>query len=357
MLSTNSSTSWPSWSRKYSAMVRPVRATRARAPGGSFIWPKTSAALDSPSNLITPVVSLTGTLSNAGKHRVTSVRLGNVVDELLDKHGLANSGSSEEANLTTPRIWCKKIDDLDASFQNLGRSRLIRERRRVRVDRCPLLSLYGTSLVDRFPDDVHNATQTFRTDGNTDRTAGIRPSLAAGKTFRAVHGNSTDGVLTATCEEYENKLGYMCELTQTNIPKVLRHLENKTRGLALDLEGVQNRRKVILIELHVDDGTNDGPDAANALGLRRIITSCCKQNPKHTLVAPLGSCLTALTVGGSTRGCPLPPATKNAAEAPRVPVGHEPTSPWNRRSKKPRFSNAAFRRVRRAAQSGKRPLG
>merc|ERR1719458_1586186 len=32
-----SSTSWPSWSRKYSATVRPVRATRARAPGGSLI--------------------------------------------------------------------------------------------------------------------------------------------------------------------------------------------------------------------------------------------------------------------------------------------------------------------------------
>ena len=38
MLSMKSSTSWP-WSRKYSAIVRPERATRRRAPGGSFIWP------------------------------------------------------------------------------------------------------------------------------------------------------------------------------------------------------------------------------------------------------------------------------------------------------------------------------
>ena len=41
MLSMKRSTSRPS-SRKYSAMVRPVRPTRRRAPGGSFIWPKTS---------------------------------------------------------------------------------------------------------------------------------------------------------------------------------------------------------------------------------------------------------------------------------------------------------------------------
>ena len=41
MLSMKRSTSCPSWSRKYSATVSPVRATRARAPGGSFIWPYT----------------------------------------------------------------------------------------------------------------------------------------------------------------------------------------------------------------------------------------------------------------------------------------------------------------------------
>src|SRR5438046_1410204 len=45
MLSTKNSTSWP-WSRKCSATVRPVRPTRARAPGGSFICPNTSAHFD-----------------------------------------------------------------------------------------------------------------------------------------------------------------------------------------------------------------------------------------------------------------------------------------------------------------------
>mmetsp|Transcript_7769 Transcript_7769/g.19833 ORF Transcript_7769/g.19833 Transcript_7769/m.19833 type:complete len:236 (+) Transcript_7769:903-1610(+) len=54
MLSTKSSTSWPCTSRKYSATVSAVSATRARAPGGSFIWPYTSEAFDSPSSLITP---------------------------------------------------------------------------------------------------------------------------------------------------------------------------------------------------------------------------------------------------------------------------------------------------------------
>ena len=45
MLSMNSSTSCPDSSRKFSAIVRPESGTRRRAPGGSFIWPKTSAVL------------------------------------------------------------------------------------------------------------------------------------------------------------------------------------------------------------------------------------------------------------------------------------------------------------------------
>jgi hypothetical protein len=47
MLSMKSSMSRPSTSRKYSAMVSPVRATRRREPGGSFICPKTIASLSS----------------------------------------------------------------------------------------------------------------------------------------------------------------------------------------------------------------------------------------------------------------------------------------------------------------------
>jgi hypothetical protein len=39
MLSMKRSTSFFSASRKYSATVRPLSATRRRAPGGSVIWP------------------------------------------------------------------------------------------------------------------------------------------------------------------------------------------------------------------------------------------------------------------------------------------------------------------------------
>src|SRR5256714_5861190 len=59
MLSTKNRVSAPSSSRKYSAIVRPVRPTRARAPGGSFIWPNTSAVCGStPASSISLYMSL-----------------------------------------------------------------------------------------------------------------------------------------------------------------------------------------------------------------------------------------------------------------------------------------------------------
>ena len=59
MLSMKSSTSWFFSSRKYSAIVSADSATRSRVPGGSSIWPNTSA-VDSmtPDSVISVMRSL-----------------------------------------------------------------------------------------------------------------------------------------------------------------------------------------------------------------------------------------------------------------------------------------------------------
>ena len=59
MLSMNSSTSWFCTSRKYSAMVSADSATRSRVPGGSSIWPNTSAVCPmTPASVISAIRSL-----------------------------------------------------------------------------------------------------------------------------------------------------------------------------------------------------------------------------------------------------------------------------------------------------------
>ena len=138
MLSMNSSTSWRCTSRKYSAIVSADSATRRRTPGGSSIWPNTSAALSmtpDSCHLEEEVVALTGALADTGEHRHTTVLGGDAVDHLLDEHGLADTGTTEQADLAALEVRREQVDDLDAGLEHLlGRLHIL-ERREPPVDR------------------------------------------------------------------------------------------------------------------------------------------------------------------------------------------------------------------------------
>ncbi len=58
------------------------------------------------------VVSLARPLPHAGEDRVPSVRLGHVVDQLHDEHGLAHAGAAEEADLAALGVRGQEVYDL-----------------------------------------------------------------------------------------------------------------------------------------------------------------------------------------------------------------------------------------------------
>ena len=141
MLSMKRRTSRPSSSRKYSAIVRPVRPTRWRAPGGSFIWPKTKAVLAmTPESFISldQVVALARALAHAGEDGVAGVLRGDVADQLLDDDRLADAGAAEDADLAALGEGADQVDDLDAGLEDLGLGRLLVEGRGGPVDRQAL---------------------------------------------------------------------------------------------------------------------------------------------------------------------------------------------------------------------------
>ena len=53
------------------------------------------------------------------------MRLGDVVDELHDQHGLADAGAAEEADLAALGVGREQIDDLDAGDEDLRLGRLL----------------------------------------------------------------------------------------------------------------------------------------------------------------------------------------------------------------------------------------
>src|SRR5829696_2852107 len=168
MLSMKSSTSWPPSSRKYSAIVRPVSATRMRAPGGSFIWPKTSIVLS-----MTPAPSFPGggrcpcarpcrrrrALADAAEGRQAAVLLGEVVDELLDEDRLADAGAAEQADLAALGVRREEVDDLDAGLEHLLRRDEVLDVRGGTVDRPALLDVELLAQVDRLAQHVEDAPE------------------------------------------------------------------------------------------------------------------------------------------------------------------------------------------------------
>jgi len=137
---------------------------------------------------VVQIVTLSGSLTDTGKDRVTSVSLGDVVDQLcthartnhnrsaqppfvlpnttpvlareltLNQHGLSDTSTTEQTNLSTTSVRGQKVDDLDTSLQDLGDDGLVDKRRGVGVDRSLLDSLDRASVVNGLTDDVHDSS-------------------------------------------------------------------------------------------------------------------------------------------------------------------------------------------------------
>jgi hypothetical protein len=115
------------------------------------------------------------------------VGLGDVVDKLLNEHSLADTGTTEETNLSTTGVGGEKIDDLDTSDEDLSRGGLLNELGGFGVDREALVSLDGTTLVNGVTSDVHDTAKSLGADGNGDGSTGIL-------------GGSTSDETLSTCE-------------------------------------------------------------------------------------------------------------------------------------------------------------
>ena len=88
-----------------------------RTGRGTLLGVLVNAGLD---HLVIEVVAFAGAFADPGQHRIAAVGLGDVVDELLDEHSLADTSTAEETDLSTTSVGGEEIDDLDTSLQNLG---------------------------------------------------------------------------------------------------------------------------------------------------------------------------------------------------------------------------------------------
>ncbi len=128
MLSTKRSTSWFFSSRKYSVIgERGERDAQTRA--GRFVHLAVNQRdlglaevllVDDAgfAHFVVKIVAFAGALTDAGEHGVTTVRLGDVVDEFHDDDGLADAGAAERADFAALDERADQVDDLDAGLED-----------------------------------------------------------------------------------------------------------------------------------------------------------------------------------------------------------------------------------------------
>jgi hypothetical protein len=191
------------------------------------------------------IVTLSSSLTDTGEDGVTTVCLGDVVDQFLNQDGLTDTGTTEQSNLTTSGVRSQQVDDLDTSLQNFGSGGLVNESGCIGVNRGKLDTFDGSSLIDGLTDNVHDSTEGLGTDGDGDGCTSVDNLLTSNETIGTFHGDTSTGVLTQVLGHFEDE--------STTFGSLLVTFE-------LNVEGVQNGGQVGGVELNIDDGTDDGLD-------------------------------------------------------------------------------------------------
>jgi hypothetical protein len=85
-------------------------------------------------HLVIEVVAFASALTDAGQHGIAAIGLGDVVDQFLHRHGLADAGAAEQADLAAFGVGAEQVDDLDACDQHFRGAGLLGKCRRIAVD-------------------------------------------------------------------------------------------------------------------------------------------------------------------------------------------------------------------------------
>ena len=156
------------------------------------------------------VVALARALADAAEGGQAAVLLGEVVDELLDDHRLADAGAAEQADLAALGVGREQVDDLDAGLEHLGRRGEVLDGRRGAVDRPALLDLDLVALVDRLAEQVEDAPERDVADRHGDRAAGVDHLGAAGDAVGGVHGDRAHAVVAEVLLDLADEVRARC---------------------------------------------------------------------------------------------------------------------------------------------------
>ncbi len=190
------------------------------------------------------VGTFTGALADTGEDGETTVALGDVVDELHDDDGLADTGTAEQTDLTTLAVGENEVDDLDTGGEDGVLGGLVAELGGDGVDGELGLLADGAALIDGLTEDVEDAAEGFAADGDGNLATGGDDLGLELEEVGGLHGNAAAGVGVQVLDDLEGEGLIAAEVLG-------------------DVEGGEDGRDTF-VEVDIDDGTDDLGDVADA---------------------------------------------------------------------------------------------
>mmetsp|Transcript_71296 Transcript_71296/g.119324 ORF Transcript_71296/g.119324 Transcript_71296/m.119324 type:complete len:393 (-) Transcript_71296:21-1199(-) len=182
------------------------------------------------------ICALTGTLTDTGKHRETTMSLGDIVDQLHDNDSLPDTSSSEKPNLTTLAVWQNQVNNLDTSDQHLILTRLLGQGGSDSVNGPGHRVANWTTLINSGTHNVEDTTQGGVTNGHLDLISSVRNRGSETQHVRGAHANAPGGLGVQVLHNL--------------------HGQQLSGDFRIDSQGSEHRRNTTL-KLHVNDSTNN----------------------------------------------------------------------------------------------------
>ena len=137
------------------------------------------------------VITLSGSLTHAGKHRQAGMLFRDIVDQLQHGHRLAYTGATEQTNLAALGKRADQVNNLHPGFQQVTPACLLFKAGRVTVNGHALCCVDRAGFVNRVTQYIHDAAQGCFTHGYGNGRIGIGDRKPPRNTFRGTHGDGS----------------------------------------------------------------------------------------------------------------------------------------------------------------------
>ena len=119
----------------------------------------------------------------------------NVIDQLHDQNGLADTCAPKKPDLSALFERHQQVDDFYAGLELFGLGGLLIKTRGVAMNRLTFLGFNRAKAVYWFTNNVEDPTEGAVTDRCGDRAASIDGVHATNESVRRLHRNAPDAIL------------------------------------------------------------------------------------------------------------------------------------------------------------------